>query len=107
MTENCQFSVVRRHFFRRDGKRLQFSNEEEEDNSSGGCSCEEEEEGIVEANDYIKEMLTFLSFTERFQLIKDEWLGSALNLYNVKDVLTLMAFYKFLFLFVTREDLNF
>ena len=60
------------------------------------------EEKQVEANEYILAKFKSLGLKERYQIIKENWFGSTLNLKHFKSVLTLFAFYKSLVFFVTR-----
>ena len=59
-------------------------------------------EETVEANVYLKNKFKDQSLRQRFELTKEHWFSSTLDLGHFKHVLTLMVFYKFLFLFGTR-----
>ena len=56
----------------------------------------------VEANVYLKNKFKDQSLRQRFEMTKEHWFSSTLDFGHFKHVLTLMVFYKFLFLFGTR-----
>ena len=65
---------------------------------------EKERQGelIIEANEQIIKEFEDKRLRDRFQLIEENWFSSTLSLEYLKHVLTLLVFYKFMFLFVTR-----
>ena len=109
LQEEVNFSEEERNLEGGEGEEQELN----EDVSSRSIEIEEEHElkekikgeieAVNEANVYLMEEFEGKSLRKRFQIINKNWFCSAINIKHVKHVLTLLAFYKFLFLFVTRK----
>ena len=59
-------------------------------------------EEFVEANEFVRKEFKGKSLNQRFKLTKENWFRVTLDLKHFKHILSLLVFYKLLFLFLTR-----